>query len=107
MDNSAQSSPNSDGESGPNVFKDTLSVYTKNAISAITQVYSMANQGYAFGYANGRQAAYEDVFKWFTDKHDSTMRYVSAVSFFNYINDRLIEVKSKFVRGKFLMNSNI
>lgn len=106
MDQNSQTSQGSDGESGSNAFKEALLEHSKNAITAMTQVYTMANQGYAYGYAQGRQAAYEDVFKWFTNQHDNTLRYVSAKSFFNYIDHRLSEVKSKYAKGKFQINSN-
>ncbi|CAI2378086.1 unnamed protein product [Moneuplotes crassus] len=99
MDHNSQASNTPSAETSPNEFKDMVTMYTKNAMSAMINVNSLANQSYAYGYAHGKREAYEDVFKWFTDQHDNTLRYVSTMSFFNYINDKLLEFKSKFAIG--------
>uniref|UniRef100_A0A7S3K9S7 Uncharacterized protein n=1 Tax=Euplotes crassus TaxID=5936 RepID=A0A7S3K9S7_EUPCR len=83
------------GEEGnPNEFKNKFTSLMTNAMSAMTHVYAMANQGYEYGYLQGKKEAYKDVFKWLTDQHDNTLRYVSTVSFFHYINNKIVEVKS-------------
>lgn len=107
MDSNSQSSAGAGSEGSDTGFKEALLNCTKNAMKEITTQFQMANQGYAWGYAKGRQDAYEDVFKWFTDQHDNTFRYVSTRSFFNFINDKLLEVKSKYAHGTSLINSNI
>jgi hypothetical protein len=90
-------------------FKDNNQQLLRLAASSITQLFSNNNHAYDEGYAQGRQDAYEDVFKWFTYQHDSSLRNVSVVSFFNFINDKLNSTKSKFAQRKFpdLLNPDL
>ena len=91
-------SPNND--QNLHAFKESMSSYFKNAASSLTQVYAMSAQGYDYGFAQGKLEAYEDVYKWFIHGHDNTLKYISSVSFFNFINEKLASVNSKYAQSK-------
>ena len=99
-------SPSSSNSQPQNHYKDNLMRWFKSAASSLTQIHIMALQAYEGGYAQGRQEAFEDVFKWFTHHQDNTFKYVSNVSFFSYITEKLAEVNSKYAQGKFEINSD-
>jgi hypothetical protein len=100
MDSSSNYSVNDKEASIANAaYKEKLNSLLKQAGSAIGQLYSTSSKAYEDGYAQGRQDAFEEVFKWFTFHHDNSLRNVSVVNFFNFINDKLISTNSKFAQG--------
>ena len=80
--------------------EDTQKLFAESA-RALTKLFNKSNHAYDEGYAQGRQDAYEEVFKWFTYQHDNSLRHVSVVSFFNFINDKLNSTNSKFAQSKY------
>ena len=71
-------------------FKENNQKLFRTAASALTQLFANNNHSYDEGYAQGRQDAFEEVFKWFMHQNDgSSLRHVSVVSFFNFIDEKL------------------
>ena len=102
MENSSSWNLNKEMDAPISSFKDRNQQLFKLAASSLTQFYSNSNNAYDEGYAQGRQEAFEEVFKWFTYQNDSSLRHVSVVSFFSYINEKLIGCNSKLAQGKYL-----
>lgn len=87
-------------------FKENNQQLLKIAASSISQLFANNNHAYDEGYAQGRQDAYEEVFKWFTYQHDNSLRHVSVTSFFNFISEKLNNTKSKFAQSKANFDAN-
>jgi hypothetical protein len=89
MDNSQINQSASSAEGIQNNCKEKLQELFKASASPLYQLYTLGTQSYDLGYAQGKQDAYEEVFKWFTYQHDNSLRYVSTYSFFSFINEKL------------------
>ena len=99
MENSAHCNQSKDLNNPGLTFKENNNNLFKLAATSLTQLYQNCNHNYDSGYAQGKQDAYEEVFKWFTYQNDSSLRNVSVVSFFNFINDKLNSTNSKLAQG--------
>ena len=80
-------------------FKDSNNNLFKLAATSLTQLFHNNIHAYDEGYAQGKQDAFEEVFRWFTCQHDNTLRNVSVVNFFSFINEKLNSTKSKFAQS--------
>ena len=82
-------------------FKEDNNLLFKTAASALTKLYANSNHSYDEGYAQGRQDAFEEVFKWFMHQNDgSNLKHVSVLSFFNFIDEKLKSTGSTLGQSK-------
>eukprot|EP00345_Euplotes_harpa_P018525 CAMPEP_0168337470 /NCGR_PEP_ID=MMETSP0213-20121227/12210_1 /TAXON_ID=151035 /ORGANISM="Euplotes harpa, Strain FSP1.4" /LENGTH=240 /DNA_ID=CAMNT_0008342967 /DNA_START=16 /DNA_END=738 /DNA_ORIENTATION=+ len=103
MDNSGMSSQQKDQGNPIISFKENNQKLFKTAASALTQLFANNNHSYDEGYAQGRQDAFEEVFKWFTSQNQrSSLKNVSVYSFFTFISEKLNSTNSKMAQGKSL-----
>ena len=102
MENSQMNLQNSDIDSSNLPFKESIQRLFGDGARSLTKLFNQWNHAYDEGYAQGRQDAFEEVFKWFTYQHDNSLRHVSVVSFFNFINDKLNSTNSKYAQSKYI-----
>lgn len=61
----------------------------KNGALAIASLYKESITSYKSGYAQGKQDAFEEVFKWFTAQNNGNFKYVPVSSFFRFMQEKM------------------
>jgi hypothetical protein len=62
-------------------------------ITQISKLYKDASNSQGEAYNLGKKEAYEEILSWFLTSHNGDLKYVSATSFFNMIQEKLTKVK--------------
>jgi hypothetical protein len=63
-------------------------------ISQISKLYKETSSSENEAYNLGKKEAYEEILNWFITSHNGELKYISATSFFNMIQEKLTKVKS-------------
>jgi hypothetical protein len=63
-------------------------------ISQVSKLYKEVSSTSNDAYLQGRKEAYEEMLNWFLTSHNSELKYVSANSFFNMIQEKLNKTKT-------------
>jgi hypothetical protein len=65
-----------------------------NLISHISKMYKEVSNVNNEGYLIGRREAFEEVLNWFVTSHNGELKYISATSFFNMIQEKIAKTKA-------------
>lgn len=65
-----------------------------NLISHISKMYKEVSNVNNEGYLVGRKEAFEEILNWFVTSHNGELKYISASSFFNMIQEKIAKTKA-------------
>jgi hypothetical protein len=63
-------------------------------ISQVSKLYKEASSSENESYNLGKKEAYEEILNWFITSHNGELKYISANSFLNMIQEKLTKVKT-------------
>jgi len=63
-------------------------------IGQVSKLYKEVSNTTNESYLLGKKEAYEDILNWFITSHNGELKYISANSFFNIIQEKLIKTKT-------------
>ena len=66
-------------------------------IGQVSKMYKEVSTSNDESYLTGRKETLEEILNWFVSSHNGELKYVSATSFFNMIQEKLTKTKSALV----------
>jgi len=66
-------------------------------IGQVSKMYKEVSTSNDESYLTGRKETLEEILNWFVSSHNGELKYVSATSFFNMIQEKLSKTKSALV----------
>ena len=63
-------------------------------ITQVSKLYKDSCNSENEAYNLGKKEAYEEILNWFITSHNGELKYISATSFFNMIQEKLTKVKT-------------
>jgi hypothetical protein len=63
-------------------------------ITQVSKFYKDASNSQTDSYNLGKKEAYDEILNWFLTSHNGDLKYISATSFFNMIQEKLTKVKT-------------
>ena len=66
-------------------------------IGQVSKMYKEVSNSNNESYLIGRKEALEEILNWFVSSHNGELKYVSATSFFNMIQEKLTKTKTALV----------
>jgi len=75
----------SEGSAPSNPSRDKF----REAATDLLQLYKDSVQAVEGSYAQGKEDAYEEMFRWFTTFNNSDFKHIPASEFFKFLQDRM------------------
>lgn len=65
-----------------------------NLITNVSKTYKECSNSNNEAYLKGKKEAFEEILNWFVNSHNGELKYISATSFFNMIQEKLAKTKA-------------
>lgn len=77
---------------------DKINIKNKNNFTKlfgmVSKLYNEGNSNTSESYLIGKKEAYEEILNWFMTSHNGELKYISANSFLNMLQEKLTKTKS-------------